>query len=129
MALSSEIVEKMPARSIPAGHTPTAVTITLTNPLSEPFEYTVDQTGIAHASDQDTGMVAALSALKTWIDATFIPGTLGLDTTGNTVDALIEVTRIARRNSLDVYSYDHPDRFLIGVESYVFYGTVKWEIS
>lgn len=129
MALDLEVTTSLPSATKPSGHTPPATTNTFGgNERSEPFSYTVASSGISHASDDAAGLTALIAALTTWLTDTYIPSTLGLDVTGNTVTAIATLKSCVRENSGFSDSKDAA-QFITGTDQYTANGTIIWEIS
>lgn len=105
MALTLETIVNEDLPNIPTGATIPAQTITFTGgEFKVTAVYTVATAGIADAT-ASTGFDQLVAALDTYISGTFVPDTLGLDTTGNNYNAVAEMRTVARNNASDgIYS-------------------------
>lgn len=128
MALDLETTTSLKTDNAPSGWTAPATTNTFTDAQEINFEYTVASSGISHADTQSTGLTALVSAIDTWLTNTFIPTTLGIDVTGNTVTAIGTIKFVTRDNSGYTDNYD-PAIFVTGTDQYTVKGTLQWEIS
>lgn len=120
MAITTEITTNMRAADLPDGYTVPSTTITLSaDPVEEAFATTLTAASVADAANDDQTMADLLAATKAWVDGTWIPNTLKLDAAA-TINGIIYVTRIARRNS-------QTNKFLLGADTYYVYGTLKYD--
>lgn len=128
MALDLEVTTNLPADETPSGHTPPATTNTFTDAQSINFTHTIASSGITHATVAATGLTALVAAMTTWLTNTFIPTTLGIDVTANTVTAIATIRRAARANDGFSNATD-PNIYITGTDEFTVVGTLQWEIS
>ena len=96
MALTSDMIFADNDANVPkpSGYTDPTTAISQTDPITF-GPYTYEMTASSGVSTTATlGMDALISAFETWFSGTFIPTTLGIDTTGNTVTAIARVSKI-----------------------------------
>jgi hypothetical protein len=110
---------------LPTGYTAPTITLSLSSPRNVTGSYTVASSGLSHASVAATGLTAVVSALDTYVSATWIPDVLGLDVTGKTIDATIYITKILRGN--DQGGGDAI--FVTGTDNYEIDFQVYYEVS
>ena len=116
MALTSEITVSS-AIAVPSGYTSPSITLSLTNPSERSFTYEFDASGVAHASNETTGITAAVAAVKTYVDGTLLPTTMKVDISGQTVEAVITINSITRKYADGIY---------LTADKYVVSGVVNW---
>lgn len=96
MALTKDAVFEVGAENIPLpdSYTLPTTAIEQTDPtITAPIEY--EMTGTSAVSTTPTlGLDALITAFETWLDATFIPTTLGIDVAGNTVTCVATISKI-----------------------------------
>ena len=120
MALTSEITVYAGLKNRPAAYSVPATTITFSGTTHTATGSYSTAAPALDDSDPVAGITAVVAAVKTYVDGTFIPTSLGIDTTGNTVNAIITVTSVSRSHGTSVYS--DTDNYVIGF-------SVEWEIS
>ena len=78
----------------PIGYTDPTTGITQTSPdtIAERVYGLVASSGVSTTAT--LGMDALITAFETWLSATFIPTTLGIDVAGNTVTAIARISKI-----------------------------------
>jgi len=105
----------------PAGFTPPGITITFSDDNSVKDSHSLAITGIA-AATSTAGLNALISSIDTYISGTFIPNVLGLDTTGNNVDAVCTINSVARGNNSDSIFLDE------ATDQYAVTFSLQWEV-
>lgn len=129
MAIDLETTTDLAAAATPSGYTDPATTNVLTDPREEPFTHIVAASATAHASDAATGLTALVAAVDAWLESTFIPSTLGLESTVNTVTAIGTIKFIRRENSGYGIDADASGIHILGTDQFEVIGTLLWEIS
>lgn len=117
MALTSEVLFNSGV-TLPDGYTAPTAAISLSDPQSEYETITLAASGIENANPV-TGIGALVTALKSALDGTTIPG-YGIDVSGNTVDAQYFVSNVTRDHGTSIYS--NTDNYIVKVK-------VDWEAS
>ena len=108
----------MTGANLPTGYSVPATTIEMTSPVQESFTYDVATSGIANATPA-TGLTALLTAVKTYVDNTYIPNTLKLDS-AKTISGIIYVDKVKVINTrTSIYG--------TGTEKYRVHGVIKYE--
>jgi len=106
----------------PSGYTPPSTSHTFTDKNSVKDNYSVAITGLSGATST-AGITSVVSAVDTYISGTFIPTNLGIDVSGNTVDAICTIISISRGNNSDsIFLNEANDTFDISF-------TLDWEVS
>lgn len=124
MALTTEATTNLPSAQQPSGWTDPTTTIVLSAPLSEDFETTIAAAGVTHASNASTGLTQLIAAVKTWIDNTYAPNTLKLDTAGETIDGIITITSVQRGNGESTVA---GKLYISGTDAFTVKGAFKYE--
>lgn len=119
MAITTEITTRLKVKDLPSGYTNLVPTIELAAPIEERFTRTVAITGLSHATVAGTGLSQILTATKTWVDSTWIPNVLKLNSTA-TIEGIIYVDKVTRMNS-------QPSIYVTGTEQYTVEGVFKYE--
>lgn len=124
MALTTEATTRLASAQTPSGWTNPATTITFTSPITEPFETTIAAAGVTDAASETTGLTNLVAAVKTWVDGTWIPNILKLETTVNDVDGILTITKVERHNG---EASDTAKLFLTGTDGFKVYGSLQYE--
>lgn len=116
MALTSDAIFSTRDENIPqpSGYTKPTTAITQTAPTTI-GPYTYSMTASSGVSTTPTlGLTALLTAFETWFSETFIPTTLGIDVSGNTVTAVATISKIVvGADPADIYENDSTRTFEI----------------
>lgn len=122
MALTTEATTSLPAAQTPSGWTNPATTITGTT-FAENFSTTIAVSGVSHADNASTGLTALIAAVKTWVDGTWGPDTLHMDT-ANTISGIITIKNIVRDNA---ESTSAGKLYITGTDTYTVTGLFQWK--
>lgn len=106
----------------PSGFTPPATTHSFTDANTVRDTYSVAITGLSGATST-AGLNSVIAAVDTYVSGTFIPTVLGIDVSGNTVDAICTINSISRGNGGDSIFLNE------AMDSYGISFTLQWEVS
>lgn len=129
MALTLDVTTALQDDKTPTGHTaPTVSADVGSTPNTVKFTYTVATSGLTHADTAATGLSSVISQVDTYITDTYIPTTLGIDVTGNTVTAVGTINAVRRANSGFDTEYD-TEIYVTGTDQFEIDITLQWAIS
>ena len=124
MALTTEATTIIPESKKPSGWTDPATTITFVGtPIRETFTVTIAAAGVTDAASETTGLTNLIAAVKTWVDATWVPTILKLDTT-LTIDGIIKISNFDRDNG---EATETAKLYLTGTDGFNVIGSFEYE--
>lgn len=104
MAITSTITDNVPSAQQPANHTPNSYTPLSGTKFKTNGSTTIAATGNTNAN-ANTAFANILTAVKTYVDGTFLPSTVKLDT-AQSITAVIFVSSVQVDGESSIYTSD-----------------------
>lgn len=131
MAITSAWTTTLPTSKLPSGAT-VPVVAELEDPFKENFELTITPASSVDNATEATGFAALGAAVKTDLDTTFIPETLGLDA-AETITVRIVITKVRRGWDNIPYvasgEFDDAQQYAAATDIFRVWGYVEWTVA
>lgn len=114
LTLETTINESALADGFPSGYTAPTTSITFTDTVEENETWTVAASGVTNAT-ASTGLTALVSAIDTYASSTYVPNTLGLDTSGSNFNMIVTIRKVLRQISAVSIFNAGTDQFSVSV--------------